>query len=328
MTYVVALDLKKAFDTVDAKDIMRILAELRAPIHLVNRIIEACVKEETSIQWYGQRTKYETKTKDVKQCCPLSPTLFVYALHDVLRRMAIIMPKITLNAVEDDIKLPMIFAYADDIVLLCDKREVIGEMLGVLKPLLLTVGLQLNTAKSNVLIRNPLRVEDRDTDQVERFDNERLKVVSKMKYLGVHLTDTLCRKEHVAERIKKAYKAMRVILPFVKRTKLPWRLTLRLYSTVIAPVVLYGMPKTYLTKSNWMALRAMEETILTTLRKAAARSADADEEPDHRMIEKMLDNKPSITELRRRDWDTGDIYVDARENISFESGSARDKGEI
>jgi hypothetical protein len=90
--------------------------------------------------------------------------------------MAIIMPTITLNDVEDDIKLPMIFAYADDIVLLSDKREVIGEMLGVLKPLLLTVGLQLNTAKSNVLIRNPLRVEDRDTDQVERFGNERLKV--------------------------------------------------------------------------------------------------------------------------------------------------------
>jgi hypothetical protein len=95
----------------------------------------------------------------------------------------------------------------------------------------------------------------------------------------------------VAERIKKAYKAMRVILPFVKRTRLPWRLTLRLYSTVIAPVVLYGMPKTYLTKSNRMVLRAMEETIFTTLRKAAVRSADADEELDHRLIEKMLDNK-------------------------------------
>jgi hypothetical protein len=55
------------------------------------------------------------------------------------------------------------------------------------------------------------------------------------------------RKENVAERIKKAYKAMRVILPFVKRTRLPWRLTLRLYSTVIAPVVLYGIPETYLS---------------------------------------------------------------------------------
>jgi hypothetical protein len=135
--------------------------------------------------------------------------------------MAIIMPTITLNDVEDDIKLPMIFAYADDIILLCDKREVIGEMLGVLKPLLLTVGLQLNTDKSNVLIRNPLRVEDRDTDRVERFGNERLKVVSKMKYLGVYLTNTLRRKENVAEMIKKAYKVMRVILPFLKRTRLP-----------------------------------------------------------------------------------------------------------
>jgi hypothetical protein len=281
----------------------------------VNRIIEACVKEETSIQWYGQRTTYETKTKGVKQGCPLSPTLFVYALHDVLRRMAIIMPIITLNDGEDDIKLPMIFAYADDIILLCDKREVI-EMLGVLKPLLLTIGLQLNTDKSNVLVKNPLRVEDRDTDQVERFGNERLKVVSKMKYLGVYLTDTLRRKENVAERIKKAYKAMRVILHFVKRTRLPWRLTLRLYSTVIAPVVLYGMPETYLTKSNRMALRAMEETIITTLRRAATRREDAEEEPDPRMIEMMLDNKTINNRIttRLRYW--GHIRRREREDIS------------
>jgi hypothetical protein len=64
--------------------------------------------------------------------------------------MAKIMPTITLNDVKDDIKLSMIFAYADDLILLCDKREVIREMLGVLKPLLFTVGLQLITEKSNV----------------------------------------------------------------------------------------------------------------------------------------------------------------------------------
>jgi hypothetical protein len=109
---------------VDIKEILHILAKLRAPIHLVKQIIEAFVKEETSLQWYRQRTQYETKTKGVKQGCPLSPTLFVYALYDVLRRMAKIMSTITLNDVEDDIKLPLIFAYEDDLILLCDKREV------------------------------------------------------------------------------------------------------------------------------------------------------------------------------------------------------------
>jgi hypothetical protein len=77
------------------------------------------------------------------------------------------------------------------------------------------------------------------------------------------LRDTLRRKENVAERIKNAYKAMRVILPFVKRTRLPWKLT----------------------------FRTMEEIIITTLRGAAARRVDADEEPDNRIFGKMLDNK-------------------------------------
>jgi hypothetical protein len=60
---------------------------------------------------------------------------------------------------------------------------------------------------------------------------------------------------------------------------------------VIAPGVLYGMPETYLTKSNRMALRVMEETIIMILQRATARRVDAYEEPDHRMIGKMLDNK-------------------------------------
>jgi hypothetical protein len=101
----------------------------------------------------------------------------------------------------------------------------------------------------------------------------------------VYLTDTFRRKENVAERIKKAYNAMRKILPFVQRTrtKLPWKLTLRTCSTVMVPVVLYGMLETYLTKSNRMALKAKEETIITTLRRAAVCRADVNEEPDHRM---------------------------------------------
>jgi hypothetical protein len=36
------------------------------------------------------------------------------------------------------------------------------------------------------------------------------------------MRDTLRRKENVAERIKNAYKAMRMILLFVKRNRLPW----------------------------------------------------------------------------------------------------------
>jgi threonyl-tRNA synthetase len=42
-----------------------------------------------------------------------------------------------------------------------------------------------------------------------------------------------------------------------------------------------------------------------TLRRTAARRADADEEPDHRMIGKMLDNKTintRITPARLRYW--------------------------
>jgi hypothetical protein len=187
----------------------------------------------------------------------------------------------TLSNVGDDIELPMIFAYSNDTILLCDKKNE-------------------NTT-------------------------EKLKVVSKMKYMGLYLTDTFRIKENVAKRIKKVYKAMRVILPFVKKTRLPWTMAQRLYNTVIAPVVLYGMPETYLTKSNRMSLRAMEESIITRPQEQWHEGKMLMRTPT---IGKMLGKRTvnnRITTVRLRYWG----HIRRRERISYptENGSVRDQRE-
>jgi endonuclease/exonuclease/phosphatase family metal-dependent hydrolase len=313
LTFVVALDLKKAFDTIDIRKTTTILKSGGATSYLMNRIINACIVEDTSIQWYGQRTRTERKTEGVKQGCPLSPRMFIYAIHDVLQTLCTITGKITLNDEGEDINFPALFAYADDIILLCEKREEVGEVMGVLNPLLLSIGLELNLTKCNALIRDPLDVQIRNTNRMEEFGTVKIKLISKLKYLGIYLTDTLHRKENVAERIKKAFAATHTIIPFIRKIKLPWNITLRIYHTVIAPIVLYGMPETCLTKQNRIALRTMEEQIIANLQKASFRRSDeAEKENENEIsdetnesIKKIMKNKTinnKITVGRLRFW--------------------------
>ncbi|GBP35749.1 hypothetical protein EVAR_82684_1 [Eumeta japonica] len=47
----------------------------------------SCLKEHTSILWFGQKTQSVTKGKGVKPGCPFSPRLFTIVLDDILRTL-------------------------------------------------------------------------------------------------------------------------------------------------------------------------------------------------------------------------------------------------
>lgn len=53
---VATMNLKKAFDTVRHKEIPKILRKRGVPYFPMNRIIIACLHEETSVQWFRQTT--------------------------------------------------------------------------------------------------------------------------------------------------------------------------------------------------------------------------------------------------------------------------------
>lgn len=87
-TYILSIDLRKAFDNVDLKAVSKILLSYGVPVFLINRIIQAALYERTAIQWFGRRTRMKTKSRGVKQGCPLSPFIFVIVLHYAIDRVA------------------------------------------------------------------------------------------------------------------------------------------------------------------------------------------------------------------------------------------------
>ncbi|GBP69130.1 hypothetical protein EVAR_47405_1 [Eumeta japonica] len=76
----------------------------------------SCLKEHTSILWFGQNPKYHQR-KRVKQGCPLSPRLFTIVLDDVLRTLEELVSEVRLDQ-DAEINLPVILSFADDIIII------------------------------------------------------------------------------------------------------------------------------------------------------------------------------------------------------------------
>lgn len=195
----------------------------------------------------------------------MSPYLFITILNYAINRVATRM-NIDLNY--DPITLPMILAYADDILIVSDSIPVLEKVMGELIPELKQLGLEVNLQKCELLVRDPVNFDDDDLDHV-LINGMRIKKVIALKYLGIYLTSTLDRRTTTAARIKAAYRTLYMLLPFLRKNHLEFETLLRIYHTVIVPTALYGIKVATLTKSNRISLKRMEHCIVTKLTEIA-----------------------------------------------------------
>lgn len=262
-TYVMSIDLRKAFDMLDMKVISAILSQCGVPCHLVNRIIQAVLYERTAVQWQGQRTQRFMKGRGVKQGCSISPYIFVVVLHHAINRACI---GLDIDLSMLNIKMPLILAYADDIIILSDNIPQLEAVFRALTVELRTIGLEVNDHKCSLLIREPCAeskeevvtdVEDMDetvsdsgdADEIV-LDGKTIKIVQTMKYLGIYISSDLDRRSTVSHRVKLAYEAFHMLNSFLQTNKLPFELLTQLYHSTIVPIVLYGIKVATLTKRN------------------------------------------------------------------------------
>lgn len=258
--YVMAIDLEKAFDTVDLTALRDILLS-RTNIALTNRIVKVCMNEYTSIKWLGQQTSEITKGKGVKQGCPLSPRLFTILIDDVLKTLEEEVSGLKLNQ-DDAIQLPIILSFADDLILLSNDFDKLEEIMQKIKVLLYSVGLKVNNGKTKILIRDPFLAKQ---PQFITVDGVALQPLEEIKYLGTYITSGLCRKNTIRNRCKQAEKNGKALIQFVKEAKMDWQTVRTIYKMVIVPGMLYGLKVAALTKANRSRLRRYERLILWDL---------------------------------------------------------------
>lgn len=141
----------------------------------------ACLTEKTTIHWFGQKIQCYKKTRGVKQGCPISPLLFTIALNAIIETVVEVLENYNING--GSMELPLILAYADDLIILSENSMELDRFVNEFVPTAESLGLSLNEDKSLLLIRNPLNTDNQPT-QI-RLGAFNIQTTNKMKYLGI-----------------------------------------------------------------------------------------------------------------------------------------------
>lgn len=268
----------------------QILEELNVPSHLINRVVQALNAEKTCVLWEGVYSEERVKGKGIKQGCPLSPYIFTLIIQKVLKEVKKKYPSVNLLELNNG-RLPVVLAFADDLLIIGTSVEQIESIIKHLKSELRKVGLEINVDKSQIMIREPL--SDRSIPKTVNIDDEKYVVVQNMRYLGTYLTETLDRPQTTRKRCMLAINSSKIIIEFIRRYKPPWELSKLIYKTVISPAITYGLKAAALIKRNRKSISKYELQILKEMLRYSRNR------PKGRItVSGLLDGKSAVKKVR------------------------------
>lgn len=248
------IDYKTAYDSVKQKEIWKTMEHFRIPPKL-GRIIRATIEGTKSRCRIGNQLSEEFEIrKGVKQGDVLSPLIFNLVLEKAIRQITINPGGTIYNR-----QLQML-AYADDVVLIGRRKEAIQNAFVELDRGGQPLGLQVSEEKSKYMITGRRAPQQRD-DRVQ-VGNKSLERVDEYKYLGSYINENNNIDDDIKHRIMAGNKAMFAIDGLLRSKLLNRKCKVRLYKTLIRPVICYGCEAWTLSQRNQELLNRFERKVL------------------------------------------------------------------
>ncbi|KAJ4450854.1 hypothetical protein ANN_02285 [Periplaneta americana] len=156
--------------------------------------------------------------------------------------------------------LHQLIVYADDVNMLGENPQTIRENTGILLEASKEIGLEVNPEKTKYMIMS------RDQNIVRngniKIGNLSFEEVEKFKYLGATVTNINDTWEEIKHRINMGNACYYSVEKLLSSSLLSKNLKVRIYKTVILPVVLYGCETWTLTLREEHRLRVFENKIM------------------------------------------------------------------
>ena len=232
------VDLEKAYDRVPREVVYWSLRRRGVPEKLVRLVEMMYERARTAVRTkYGKTESFPIEV-GLHQGSALSPFLFL-----------VVLDTITVELRENDELWELLFA--DDLVIIADTEEELQQRYLAWKNSLESKGMKVNTQKTEVMVSSR---EGHEEINIISEDGGRLKQSREFKYLGSVLAEEGGTEKAVRQRVKEAWSKWKDVSGVILDTKIPLKLRMKIYKSVIRPVLLYGA-------ETW-SLRKKEEDIL------------------------------------------------------------------
>uniref|UniRef100_A0A8D9B1A7 Craniofacial development protein 2 n=1 Tax=Cacopsylla melanoneura TaxID=428564 RepID=A0A8D9B1A7_9HEMI len=250
--YILFIDFKQAFDSVRRCTLIEAMKDLEISPKLINLTIMTMENSKAQVKINNNLSEPFEITTGVKQGDGLSTTLFIIALHkaikDIDQRGTIFY------------KSSQICAYADDVGIIARTKDKLIEVFKQVQENGKELGLIINESKTQYMKTSAS--EDRRTAEDIQMENVTYKAVTQFKYLGELINNEGRPSAAIKERIQIGNRAYFANISLLKNKLISRKTKMKIYKTLIRPIVTYGSENWTLTQEDQEKIRRFERKII------------------------------------------------------------------
>ncbi|KAL1452545.1 hypothetical protein WDU94_006766 [Cyamophila willieti] len=246
------IDFKKAYDCINRDYIWKTMREFGIPLKLIE-LCKICVKNsKAKVRIEDEYTEVFHVNTGVRQGDGISPLLFNIVLEKALKKTSQMDKGINIGTVIN------LLAFADDIVLIAEKKEDLVSLAETLLNEAKKVGLNVSTEKTKYM---KIGGTTQTTENIQVRDHQ-FNSCKEVKYLGVTINDTMTEQVEIENRLAAANRCFWSVNKLMSCRILSRTTKLRIYKTIIQPILLYGSEVWTLSKTSEKKLVTFENKIL------------------------------------------------------------------
>ena len=251
---VACVDLEKAYDRVGRDKLWKVLEEYGVKGRLLRAIRSFYKKSEGCVRVKDELSSWFPITQGVRQGCVMSPWLFNVFMDKIVREgMENFVGGVKMSTTEVGIVL-----FADDVMLLTERKEDMEANLRELKKAMSNWGMKIHWGKTKVMM-----VSRKGEECKVCVDGEEIEQVQNMKYLGAILSADGTCEEEIEQRVGAAARVIGAMRKEVlERKELKKATKMRVYNAIVLPTMLYGSETWTVMKRHESRLGATEMAYL------------------------------------------------------------------